>query len=212
VSNNKPYSASQKKYTFAIQPFQAFNWAWRFDVEMRLGDGPGWLQFGPSIYSATRDVHNPRYHFEGKYYSDYRTHDSYLREPFSKLKGGGLDVNYKRFFNRERSLYLAAGLSYTRLKINYWGYEWENFTEDDLQYHEYRKGYHTQQIDRIGINTFFGYQIPTRSALLFDMFTGIAYRHSFLEKDRPCFNESQFSYGYTGPVFTLGVRLGFGIR
>jgi hypothetical protein len=196
TTENKRYLATQKKYTFAIQPFQAFNGAWRSDFEMRLGDGPGWLQYGLSLYSADENSEILRE----------------LRESASKLRGAGLEVNYKRFLDSRRSLYFAGGLSYTHFKIDYWGYSWVNYVEDGLQYHTQSSGYYTQQIDRLGINAFFGYQIPARGAFLFDAYTGLAQRYSFSDKNKPSFNDTMFSYGYTGPVFLLGIRVGFGVR
>jgi len=208
------YLLTQKKYTFAIQPMQWFNWAWRFDFEMRLGDGPGWLQFGPAIYSGRRyeEDTNIRYYYSGNKY--YFTGWRYigLREPFSEMKGGGLDINYKRFINPERSSYFAAGLSYTHFKIDYWGWGWSNYIEDGLQYHAYILDYRSQHINRLGINTYLGYQIPTNSAFLFEIFCGLTYRHSFSDKNKPAFNEHKISYGYTGTVFLMGMRIGFGLK
>ena len=207
----KRYARTQKKYTITQQPLQLlFNWAWRFDFEMRLGNGPGWLQLGPALYLCTKDRDNPDYYY---YYdrNDYHG-DFFVREPFSKLRGYGLDVNYKRYVNPKRSLYLAGGLSYTRFNVGYWGQAWKEYIEDGLQYHEYGIGYHTQHINRMGINTYFGHQIASRHAFLADIFVGLAYRHSFSEKEKPPFNDNAFSYGYSGVVFMTGVKLGIGIR
>jgi len=209
------YASTQKKYTFAIQPMQWFNWSLRFDFEMRLGDGPGWLQFGPAAYFLKNGDRNDSPHYiydENDYFFNYWYHDISLREPFSKMGGGGLDVNYKHFINVSRSFYCAAGLSYTHFKIDYWGRAWNHYIEDGLQYHAYMLDYRTQHINRLGVNTYFGYQIPTRKAFLFDMFWGLAYRHSFSDKNKPSFNETMISYGYTGIVFLTGVRIGFGIK
>ena len=212
-----PYSSTQKKYTFAIQPMQWFNWAWRFDFEMRLGDSPGWLQFGPAVYAVKKhiDDDNIRYYYEGndyRYVRRYYSISDLLREPFSEMKGGGLDVNYKRFFDSERSGYFAAGLSYTHFKIDYWGWGWDNYIEDGLQYHAYVLDYRSQHINRLGVNTYLGYQVPTHNAFLFDIFLGLAYRHSFSDKDKPALNRSRTSYGYTGMAYLMGMRIGFGLR
>jgi len=211
----KHYASTQKKYTFAMQPLQLLNWCWRSDFEMRLGNGPGWLQFGPAVYYKKNDdkKDEPRYYYEGDGYRYYDWgHNFDLRVPFSKLLGGGLDVNFKYFVNASRSFYHAAGLSYTHFKIDYWGLAWDNYIEDGLQYHAYALDYRTQHINRMGFNYFFGHQIPTRSAFLCDMFWGFAYRHSFSEKDKPSFNRTSLSYGHTGFVFLTGVRFGFGIK
>jgi hypothetical protein len=210
-----PYSLTQKKYTFAIQPMQWFNQAWRFDFEMRIGDGPGWLQFGPAVYYNERYKNDdtPRYYYDRDNYHfvGWQRYIS-LREPYSKIRGGGLDVNYKRFINTERSCYFAAGLSYTHFKIDYWGGRWNDYIEDGLLYHAYALNYHTRNINRLGVNAYLGRQIPTWNAFLFDIFCGLAYRHSFSEKDKPAFNERKLSYGYTGVVFLAGIRIGFGLR
>ena len=209
-----PYSSTQKKYTFAIQPLQGFNRAWRFDFEMRLDDGPGWLQFGQAVYSGNRyeNDENPTYYYVGNDYHYIGRYYISFREPFSKIRGGGLDINYKRFIDHKRAAYFAAGLSYTHLKIDYWGWKWENYIEDGLQYHAYVLDYRTQSINRLGFNAFLGHQIPDRGAFIFDMFGGFAYRHSFSDKNKPSFNNDMFSFGYTGLVFMAGIRMGFGVK
>ena len=210
------YVETQKKYTFAIQPMQWFNWGWRFDFETRLGDGPGWLQFGPAVYSVTKKNH----HF---YDDNYAWHKDFIdfgiREPFVKLNGGGLDINYKRFIDPYRSLYFASGVSYTRFNIDYnagWAGEWKDYTEDGLLYHEYIHSYtqkiNTQHINRMSVNQYFGFQVPSRHAFLFDMFVGISYRHALSDKDKPSFDNYSYSYGYSGFVFMTGVRFGIGIK
>jgi len=213
-----PYLLTQKKYTFTGQPLQWFNCGWRFDFEMRLGDGPGWLQFGPTVYFYKEiyenEYYSPNYYYDGnvlyhRYYDEYNT---LFQDPFSKMRGYGLDVNYKRFINSQRSFYLAGGLSFSHFNMEYWGRKWENYIEDGLQYHIYRLDYLTQYINRLGVNAFWGYQVPYRKAFVLDMFWGLAYRHSFSDKNKPSFNGSMISYGYSGIVFLTGVRWGFGIK
>ena len=212
VTENKRYLRTQKKATFAIQPLQVFSNSLRYDFEIRLGNGPGWLQFGPAFYfSQDNNSRNSNYYYEGNdYYYDW--YNLRLREPFSKLKGAGLDINYKHFLDARRSFYMAAGLSYTRFEIKYSGRAWEDYTEDGLVYHTYVEGYHTQQIKRFGINNFIGYQIPAQNAFLFDVFGGYAIRFSSSDENKPAFDNYMFSYGYTGFVLIMGIRIGFGIR
>ena len=203
-------ASTQKKYTFAQHPLQIFNWGWRSDFEMRLGKGPGWLQFGPAVYFAEKN--NSNYYYDRKnYYYEWGFHLS-LREPFSKMIGGGLDINYKHFINTARTFYCAVGLSYTYFEIEYRGKMWQYYIEDGLQYYESVSGVGTQYINRLGVQSFCGYQIPTRRAFLFDVFCGLAYRRSYSDNNKPSFNESMFSYGYSGIVFLTGIRLGFGLR
>jgi hypothetical protein len=202
------YAWSQKKYTLTVQPFQLVNSGLKLDFEMRLGDGPGWLQFSPAIYYRTNDTDNPGYYYYGHYHycNDYH----FLHEPYSKLRGGGLDINYKRFLNARRTFYTATGISYTRLNIDYWGYGWHDYIEDGLEYHGYELGFHTQHINRAGLNYYFGFQIPSRHAFVYDMFWGLGYRHSSSDRNKPAFNDHLFSRGWTGFIFLAGVRIGVG--
>jgi hypothetical protein len=208
--NYELYAWSQKKYTFTIQPFQFFMSGLKLDFEMRLGDGPGWLQFSPSVYYSDKSKEKPGYYYIGKRYNHHYQWE--IREPYSKLSGGGLEVNYKRFLNARRTFYTAAGITYTHFAVGYWGWKWADYIEDGLQYHSFAYGLHTQHINRVGINSYFGIQIPTRRFFVYDMFWGLSYRHSFTGKDMPDFNENIFSFGYTGFVLIAGFRIGVGIR
>lgn len=201
------YDWSQKKYTVTIQPMQLlFKNSLRLDFEMRIDDGPGWLQFGPAVYYSKG---YDRY-FMGKGYDDY---DLFWEHSFDRISGGGLDLNYKWFFDPKRSLYLLSGLSFTHFDVRYWGSVWGDYVEDGLQYSGYfTEGYHHQRINRPGSNFLFGFQVPSRHAFLFDMFFGFSYRYSFSDKNKPSFGTNVFSYGYTGWTFVTGVRFGIGIK
>ena len=212
VKAQNRYDWSQKKYTITIQPLQiVLRNSLRLDFEVRLADGPGWLQFGPAFYYAERESDHL---YVGEYRYHYWYQDNFaFNEPFTKLFGGGMDVNYKLFLNDHRSIYFLSGLSFTRLNISYWGSEWGDFEEDGLSYSWYQ---HTkelcQRINRTGANLLFGFQVPSRHLFLFDMFGGFSYRYSTSQKNKPSFGENAFSYGYTGWVFVTGFRVGIGIK
>ena len=213
---NTPYSLTQKKYTFTYQPMQMFNNGVRFDFEMRLKDGPGWLQFGPTIYQIKYidDLDDPRYYYyhdknEFKYYM-LRWGDISFREPYTKMIGGGLNVNYKRFIDSESAFYYAAGLSYTHFNVKYIERVWKMFIEDGLQFHKEALEFRHQPINRIGANFFFGIQPKFNSPFVFDIFGGFTWRLSLSDSDKPPFDKYKYSYGYTGSVLLLGVRFGFG--
>ena len=112
--HSERYALSQKKYTFTVQPLQLFNSGVKIDFEMRLGNGPDWLQFSPAVYYYSKGMDDDiGYYYNGTYYSDRWT-----MKPYSKLTGGGLDVNYKHFINPRRTLYTAAGITYTHFTYN----------------------------------------------------------------------------------------------
>jgi len=209
------YAATQKKYTVTIQPLQLLKNSLRFDLEKRIKNGPGWLQFGPAFYYIPPPDRAPHYaYIQGNYYYNdfipYRPLGMF--EPCSGLLGGGLDLNYKCFIDPKRTIYFLGGLSFTHFNIRYWGWEWNDFTADGLQYHEYLADYYHQRINRTGINGLFGFQIPSRHAFLVDMFGGFSYRHSFSDKNKPSFDTDMFSHGFTGLVFVTGLRFGIGIK
>jgi len=211
-TENTRYAHTQKKMTFAIQPFQFVNNSIRYDVEIRLGKGPGWLQFGPAFYYRSfNKMEKPDYYYHGDicYNSGYYWG---LRESYSGLKGVGLDLNYKHFLDARRSFYIGVGLSYTRLNIKYWSQGLDDYIEDGLQYFEYRQRYQIQHIERFGFNNFIGYQIPSRHAFLFDVFGGYALRLTNCDENKPAFDSYMYSYGYNGIVLQVGIRIGFGIR
>ena len=205
VTHRPPrYLSTQKKYTVAFQPFQLINnWGWRTDFEVRLGEGPGWLQFGSTFYYVDKDKteeHQP----------------IGFRESYKTMKGAGIEVNYKRFIDPWRGLYVAAGLSYNHFGIGYEGGTgtWRDYIEEGITYHEfsYIYGHQFQHIDRASVQHYVGYQIPSRAAFIFDVFGGISYRHSFSDKSKSAFNRYPFSYGYTGFVGVIGIRVGVGIK
>ena len=207
VTEDKPYMQTQKKFTFAIQPMQLFNSSLRYDFEFHLGKGPGWLQLGPAFYYVPDNNQNNRY------YEHYGNRFGFQwSESYSEAKGMGIDVNYKHFLDTRRSFYMAAGLSYARFNIKFLGQVWEDYIEDGLKYSTYKDGQHAQQIDRWGVNHFIGFQIPAQSAFLFDVFGGYAIRFSSSDENKPAFDSYMFSYGYTGFVLTMGIRIGFGVR
>jgi len=206
ITENKRYALTQKKATFTIQPLQFFSHSLRLDFEARLGKGAGWLQLGPAIYLGVDDRDVPIYYYDGKKYheSEFSLH---LREPYAELFGGGLDLNYKYFFNARRSLYVAAGVSIAGFNLQYLSREY--LDDDKTQYNEV---YNDQHIDRKAFNNFIGYQIPTRSTFIFDMFVGYTFRISKCDKNKPSFDDFWYSYGYNGVVVQTGFRIGFGLR
>ena len=66
------------------------------------------------LYTINKVWHKLVFH-EGNNHYYYDMYNFDLREPYSKMRGGGLDVNYKKFVNSRRTVYFSTGLSYTRL-------------------------------------------------------------------------------------------------
>ena len=196
----------QKTITFAFQPLQLFNaGGLHIDIEKRLGNSPSWLQLGITGYPFFLGSFDEDSSYEGYLYTDrwyLWGHD------FSYMGGINVNLNFKHFFNKAQSFYLAGGISYGYFNIKYWGNEWYSFQENGLEYHSIRYTKQQQEINKLGINTYFGYQIPNRSAFLFDMFVGLGYRYGIYNEDRCEFDESILAPGYRGVTFLTGVRIG----
>jgi hypothetical protein len=185
----------EKKYSIASQPLYHFNSGVRFDFEMRIKDTPSWIQISPSGFWM------PRAHRDYNYWT-------MISGDLNYLLGAGLELNYKYFFNRKESWYFAGGCSYTNYNIEYAGEYWNSYSEDGLVYHVKEHGSMKQGINKLGLNTYIGYQLPTPT-FLFDMFAGLGYRYSFRNNNMADpFNDGMLSFGYRGVVFITGVRLG----
>ncbi|MDR1667829.1 MAG: hypothetical protein LBS03_09105 [Bacteroidales bacterium] len=190
-----------RKWTFAFQPAYIFQTAVRIDVERRFKTTPGWLQMGATIYPFTYREAPKEWGWKfGWIFGD----------PYSSMWGYGLNVNYKYFIHR--LLYVAGGPAYHYFDVKYFGDQWINFTEDGLTYHKNKYGLNGQQIHRLGVNAYFGYQRISRRSSLFDAYIGIGYRYGIHRHNHlKAFDSSRLSLGSSGFRFLIGVRLGVGM-
>jgi len=206
----------QKKYTFTFQPLHVFNNSFRVDFEMRLKNGPGWLQFGANYYRRNIDENidypSHYYYLENDDYLFYYYRFTFIREPYSNLIGGGLDINYKRYFEPKRTLYIATGLSYNYFNFKYIERNWIVFKEEDLQFEKMDYCFDNQQINRLGINCLIGFQPQVYKPFVIDFFWGFSLRYSISDENKPLFDQTMFSYGYSGLALLTGFKIGFGIR
>jgi hypothetical protein len=184
----------EKGYTIAWYPFHHIANGVRFDFEKRIKNTPAWIQAGVTGYSFSPED------------SEYNFYT--LSGEFNYLRGGGLELNYKRFINVKESMYLAGGCSYNHYNVKYFDYYWRSYTENNLDYWVNEYGNMKQKINKFGINTYLGYQLPTPT-FLFDIFVGLGYRYSFRSNSAAnSFDDSMLALGYRGIVFMTGVRLG----
>jgi hypothetical protein len=190
------YPHLKKNYTIATHPFYFFNGGVRFDLEKRIANTPAWVQIGVTGHLLSRETrhYNHWYLISG--------------DEMNYLLGGGLDLNYKRFVNRKESFYFAGGCSYSYYNIEHAGKSLRSYEEDGLLYYTYDYGNIKQNINKLGLSAFIGYQSP-KPTFLFDMFAGIGYRYSFRKHQHAgLFNSGMLSLGYRGLVFVAGIRFG----
>jgi hypothetical protein len=195
VNLTEKYPHLEKNYTVAVHPLYLFNGGLRLDFEKRIDNTPAWIQIGATGYHLARHTGRSNYW--------YRPSGEY-----NYLAGGGLDLNYKRFYNRKETLYYSAGGAFTHYYIEYSGKHLRSYDEDGLTYYMYKYGNQKQKINKLGLNMYLGYQSP-RPSFLFDMFVGIGYRYSFRSYGKnELYENGMIALGYRGFVVTAGVRLG----
>jgi hypothetical protein len=186
----------EKRYTIAAHPLYIFNNGMRLDFEKRIRNTPSWIQCGIAGYWLS----------EGE--QDYNYGVLISGDELNELRGVGLELNYKHFVDKKETLYFAGGCSYSHYGIEYVDAFWRTYTEDGQTFWTKERGHLSQNINKLGINTYFGYQSP-RPTFLADMFIGIGYRYSFYSNSMAHpFNDRMLSLGYRGLVFITGVRLG----
>jgi hypothetical protein len=189
------YPHLERNYTIAVHPLYIFNGGLRLDFEKRLNNTPAWIQIGATGHHLERHTGVYNYWFVPV-------------GEFNYLVGGGLDFNYKRFYNQKETLYYAAGGAFTHYYVEFAGQHLNQHIEDGLKYYTYEYDNRKQRINKLGLNLYLGYQSP-RPTFLFDMFVGIGYRYSFRAySENELFDNSMISLGYRGFVFITGVRFG----
>lgn len=117
-----------------------------------------------------------------------------------KLRGAGLEVNYKHLLLPELKIYdnayYSVGLSYQFFKL-------EN-TESSI---ERSIGLH-----KAGTHFIIGYQLQSSSRVVFDIYSGLGFRYTFDGKSENnmtnTFNDYSWNFGYSGPVFMIGIKIG----
>lgn len=202
---------SLRRITFsvALVPQYLVQQAIRIDLEMPLmrGNQMHRLTVSPYVYSGT----TRRYEYAGVP-SVVQQPDDYGK---TRVSGFGLEVLDKytvRLINRLPSkLYLAYGLSYHRIGLDYLAYEPVPFTENGVSL--FRFGFADQRervhrLDVIGLLGVKGYFYNT--PLFFDLFAGPVLKNSWVNSDSGVVrdHEEPFDHGFNGVTYRVGAALG----
>ena len=190
----------QKRFAVSAHPMWWLNNAFRFDFEFRLRQTPAWLQISPTIHALSPEYDNNYY--DGNY-------TIFSGDGIRRMSGFGIEVNYKYFINKTEAWYVAGGLSYNYYRLQCKAYSLTSYMEHGLEYHLREYGMVSQKINKIGMNAYIGYRVPRGKHFLTEFFTGLGYRHSFMNNPAaPRFDNSMISPGHTGFVFIVGLKLG----
>ena len=202
-------SLRRTTFSVALVPQYLVQQAIRIDLETPLVRGKQMhrLTVSPYLYAGrTR-----RYDYEG-ISSTVQQPDDYGE---TRVSGFGLEVLDKytvRLINRRPSkVYLACGLSYHRIALDYIAYEPLPFVEDGVPL--FRFGFTDQQerihrldvIGLLGVKGFF-YDSP----LFFDLFAGPVLKNSWLNSDSGVVrrHDAPFDHGFNGVTYRVGASLG----
>ncbi|MDR3329540.1 MAG: hypothetical protein LBS63_05500 [Prevotellaceae bacterium] len=137
---------------------------------------------------------------------------SLYSEKISKLQGVGLELDYRVFPNKGKTLYCAAGLNYNYYRAEYMSVGmYQTGTENGLPLYEYGEALNEQTINRVGASVMMGLQVGTLYGFFFDLYAGMGFRYSAVGKkfdDSISFDNGMWDVGYTGTYLVLGFKLG----
>ena len=134
---------------------------------------------------------------------------------YEKMNGFGIKINHKIFFSPEKphtdGTYMAYGVSYEQFMLDIPRTKWESHTDHSLEYYTYKEFSSTQINFKFGPSAYMGFQLTEENPFLYDFYCGVGFRYVVSQTDyeEPIhFTNSTWDYGYMGPVFILGFRIG----
>ena len=176
----------QYKRLVSFSPQYLFNYGIRVDFERKISDNK-WLVVAPQIYLAEKKV---SYDNDEINYND-----------FNSVLGGGIALSVKNFVTKGNNFgaYLGYGVFYNYFYVKYY-----EEVENDIEEAE-------ANINKIGFDIILGYQFTGFDIATFDIYTGMAVRHSIM--DNGDFSDDKFTdypvgFNFSGNILLLGVRIG----
>ncbi len=162
---------------------------------------------------------SPQFFFdevELEYDQNPRYYDNTIN--YEKLMGAGIGLHHKIFahyFNSNTAaIYFAYGGEYVHFAMDYKNWEWTEYTDEGLQYLEYKLIPIQQNTDRIRVDMFIGVQFNYAENLFLDFYMGTGGVYSISKVDpstvKVRFKNDMYDYAFTGIYIPIGFR--FGLR
>ncbi len=168
----------------------------RFDFE-RINGNKGWT-LGPQFYYLKRD-------FKPIIYGNAR---------LTKLMGTGLALERKFIKTSTETVlgYWALGTNIAYFYTEYYSYDWVAKQLYDNTVYDYQVVNHKGSLIRLEVNATIGIEKIYWNFLNVEPYLGAGYRYTIplLGANQTNPFESVYSFGYTGPVFILGLKFGLG--
>jgi hypothetical protein len=173
----------------------------RFDFDFRISDVKDrWLIAGTHFYFKERSpLDNSQF--------------SYSDNNMTRLLGGALDLQLRNYIDAGKDPegpYISFGGGLAFFDITYYKYHWFEYSENGMQFYDYRLGDFRRNISQFKVCAQIGYQVVTNDIVM-DFFTGFGLKYSSFDKQRGDPRNLTYyywSYGYSGTYMTLGLRLG----
>jgi len=169
----------------------------RVDYEFKIKERQ-WLQICPQFYLGDRNYKLDDY----QYYSGSTMNNGLDNEDYNSIVGAGISIYHKYYPIQKHDLgwYISYGLHY-----NYFFTQFNVLTDYDQLIEE------DHSIHKIGGDVLIGYQHIFFKVLAIDIYTGLGTRLSFFNPsigNLHKFDNFFTSFGYTGNVMQLGLRIG----
>lgn len=197
VTNRKPH------LNISILPLYLYSKAIKFDTELQFKDINHGIILSTEIYNGlTEDASNQL--FGGN------------SEATDKITGWGIGLAYKYKFSKEdnTSFYISPGLTVRKLNIRAESEDFIPYTKDNLLYYKYGNIDKYYKLNGLLLSATMGYQKVWKPGILLDLYMGIGHKFSSkneqLNKIRD-YTKYAYNYGFNGPVFLIGFKIGFQI-
>jgi hypothetical protein len=198
----RPVPEQSRRYTIAFELLSpnVLNNGIRLSFEKRIGQSRSWWQVAPSWHYLSYDKQSVVW-MVGNQDTEASIHG---------LKGAGLSVHYKLFFDTPEYFYCKGGAAWQFVNVAYAGREWGSYREDGLTFYTYEWVEKTQHLNNVGLQLSAGLQSSIkRNRLFIDAGVGVGYTHSFREAGKQAFDNHPYNFGYSGFLFLFDVRIGF---
>lgn len=200
--NEKENKVDKKAISVTLHPLYLFNKAVKIDAELQSKKPLAFIA-GAELYS-------------GRVNSLYKQENSFGEATNDKISGLGINfaIKYKiQEIGGLNSYYISPGVTYRHLEINLEGPAFYSYQENGITYYTYGNTQQTQKVKPLVFYGNFGRYIEVNSVVL-DVFCGLGYK--FLKQNQQLLNtrnyhEEMFGYNYEGPIFQVGVKLGWQI-
>lgn len=203
--SNEPVPQSDYKIWIMGVPQHLIQHGVRIEIDRPHKGNKGWITYAPTIY-----------------YRDENGFGISNRNRNSTLKGAGLDIIYK-WFTKPGSvggcgIYVSPGVGYRYILKETKGLVWEAYQQNDLTFYTLKHSSWNVETHTISFRAVFGFQDQMRKHTAFDYFVGTGIKlseekrpeNTFFSKEQRDNSRNQFSYGFSGPVFIFGIRVGVG--